>query len=58
MAGEDPAAQQHIAGLHPVGRKAEPREMAESALFLLSEQSSFVTGAALLADGAVSVKLG
>jgi hypothetical protein len=57
MAGGDPADHEYIAGLHPVGRMADPNEIAQAALFLVSEQSSFVTGSALLADGGISVRL-
>lgn len=39
-----------LAGL-PLGRIAEPREMAEAALWLTSPASSFVTGHVLVADG-------
>jgi len=58
MAGDDPAAHDFIASLHPLGRMAAPEEIAQAALFLLSERSAFVTGSAMLADGGVSVKLG
>jgi len=37
--------------LQPIGRLATPEEMANCALFLASDDSSFVTGAELLADG-------
>lgn len=57
MAGDDPSAQEYIAGLHPLKRLAEPAEIAQAALFLLTDQSSFVTGSALLADGGVSINL-
>ena len=57
MAGEDPQAHDFIAGLHPLGRMAEPQEIAQAALFLLSDTASFVTGSAMLADGGVSVQL-
>ena len=39
------------AGLHAMKRIAEPEEIAQAALFLASDMSSFVTGSALWADG-------
>lgn len=35
----------------PLGRIGRPEEIAKAALFLASEDSSFVTGAVLLVDG-------
>ena len=35
----------------PIGRGARPEEIAEAALYLASDQSSFVTGTALVVDG-------
>ena len=40
-----------FSGVQPIGRMATPEEMGECALFLASDDSSFVTGAELLADG-------
>lgn len=57
MAAGDPSVQEFIAGLHPLKRMAEPREIAQSALFLLSDRASFVTGSAVDADGGVSIRL-
>jgi len=57
MAGDDPGVHAFIAGLHPMKRLAVPREIAQAALFLLSDRASFVTGGPLIADGGVSVRL-
>lgn len=50
MAG-DAAQREWAAGLHAMKRIAQPEEIAQAALFLASEMSSFVTGSALWADG-------
>jgi NAD(P)-dependent dehydrogenase (short-subunit alcohol dehydrogenase family) len=39
------------AGLHPIGRIARPEEIANAALFLASDLSSFVIGSNIWADG-------
>ena len=55
LAGDDPAAQQglldQVASEVPLGRVADPDEIANVALFLASDESSFVTGIELFADG-------
>lgn len=45
------AAQQAMTAMEPVGRLGTPREVAELALFLASDRSSFVTGAVIPVDG-------
>jgi NAD(P)-dependent dehydrogenase (short-subunit alcohol dehydrogenase family) len=42
----------------PVGRAANPKEIAEVVLFLASERASFVLGSVVMADGGMSVKVG
>jgi len=44
-----------VADLHALKRIASPEELAQSALFLASGASSFMTGAAMLVDGGVSI---
>ncbi|MBU4530078.1 MAG: SDR family oxidoreductase [Hoeflea sp.] len=55
MAGEDAAFHDWVKGLHALKRMAEPEEIARAALFLVSDESSFVTGSAMMADGGNSI---
>lgn len=48
---EDRNAYDKIVALHPIGRFAEPIEIARAVLFLASDEASFVTGANLVIDG-------
>jgi NAD(P)-dependent dehydrogenase (short-subunit alcohol dehydrogenase family) len=55
LAGDDRAAQQgmldQMASELPLGRVADPEEIASAPLFLASDDSSFVTGVELFVDG-------
>jgi len=51
-----PEMRDQIAGAHPMGRLAEPSEVADAVLWLLSDASSFVTGNVLMVDGGMSAK--
>jgi NAD(P)-dependent dehydrogenase (short-subunit alcohol dehydrogenase family) len=50
-----PEALAYVEGLHALKRLAQPREIAQAALYLASDASSFTTGTALLVDGGVSI---
>lgn len=47
---------QKTAGLHPVGRRGVPHDVAEAALFLASASSAFITGTSLVVDGGLTVR--
>ncbi len=48
---DDPTARAAAETLHPISRLGRAEEIAAATLFLCSEEASFVTGHALLADG-------
>src|SRR4051794_2496612 len=52
--GDDPAALERRRTHWPTGRLAKPREIVNGALFLASDESSYVTGAAFLVDGGLT----
>ena len=51
LAGKSGAERERLAALHPIGRLGRPEEIAHCVTFLASGRASFVTGAALVADG-------
>ena len=52
--GDDPAAFKRRQVHWPTGRLGKPREIVDAALFLASDESSFVTGSAFVVDGGIT----
>ncbi|MFI5244931.1 MAG: glucose 1-dehydrogenase [Gemmatimonadales bacterium] len=52
--GNDPAALERRRAHWPMGRLAKPREVVNGALFLASDESSYVTGSTFLVDGGLT----
>ena len=52
--GDDPAALERRRTHWPMGRLAKPREIVNAALFLASDESSYVNGATFVVDGGLT----
>jgi len=52
--GDDPAAAQRRLVHIPMGRLAQPREIVNAALFLASDESSYVNAATFVVDGGIT----
>jgi NAD(P)-dependent dehydrogenase (short-subunit alcohol dehydrogenase family) len=55
-AGQSDAMNQQLIADTPLKRMADPREVAFAALYLASDESSFVTGAELVIDGGYTIR--
>jgi NAD(P)-dependent dehydrogenase (short-subunit alcohol dehydrogenase family) len=53
---QDPKVESFILSRHPIGRIAEPEEIARAVLFLASDDASFVVGQALAVDGGLTAQ--
>jgi NAD(P)-dependent dehydrogenase (short-subunit alcohol dehydrogenase family) len=56
MITENPALHQQLVAAHPLGRIAEPQEVADAVAWLCSDKSSYVTGIALPVDGGYTAR--
>ncbi|MEM7009564.1 MAG: SDR family oxidoreductase [Thermodesulfobacteriota bacterium] len=54
--GDKEAARQRYISVHPIGRLAQPEEIAPAVLFLCDDNVSFMTGTMLSVDGGLSAK--
>lgn len=51
----NPDGETQVVALHPIGRIAEPEEIAAAVIWLCSDDASFVMGSALVIDGGYTV---
>ena len=56
MVTENPALHERLMASHPLGRIAEPQEVADAVVWLCSDKSSYVTGVALAVDGGYTAR--
>ena len=50
-----PERRVRLTALHPLGRLGEPEDIAHMALFLISDQASWITGQAIAVDGGFNI---
>lgn len=50
----NPEILERVTRLYPLGRVGEPADIADAAIFLASEEASFITGAVLVVDGGIT----
>jgi len=55
MPGGEAEGLKTLAAMHPIGRYAQPNEIAEAAAFLASGKASFITGVVLPIDGGLTM---
>lgn len=55
LANLPPERRAKLTALHPLGRLGEPEDVAHMALFLISDQASWITGQAIAVDGGFNV---
>ena len=52
---DNPEFLQYISGLHPMKRMAAAGEIAQAAMFLLSDRADYITGTTVTIDGGLSL---
>jgi aryl-alcohol dehydrogenase-like predicted oxidoreductase len=56
MINENPELHEELTAAHPLGRIAEPEEIADAIVWLALDKSSYVTGIALPVDGGYTAR--
>jgi NAD(P)-dependent dehydrogenase (short-subunit alcohol dehydrogenase family) len=55
LANLPPDRRARLTALHPLGRMGEPEDIAHMALFLISDQATWITGQAIAVDGGYNI---
>lgn len=55
ICNKNPKLKRRFEACQPIGRMAKPEEIANSVAFLLSDESSFITGTAYVVDGGLTI---
>ncbi|MCH3710083.1 SDR family oxidoreductase, partial [Campylobacter coli] len=53
---ENPAQKNAVAGAVPLGRVGRTQDIADAAMFLLSDKASYITGTELIVDGGLTAR--
>jgi NAD(P)-dependent dehydrogenase (short-subunit alcohol dehydrogenase family) len=53
---DEEVVRKQLGAMHPVGRIGQPEEVAAAAVFLASEESSFMTGSVVNVDGGYRIR--
>ena len=53
---KNPIAKKNLSKIIPLQRVGRPENISDAILFLLSEQSSFITGTEIIVDGGLKAK--
>ena len=53
---KDPESKKNLSNLIPLRKVGKPTDIANSTMFLLSDESSFITGTELIVDGGLRAK--
>ena len=53
---KNPIAKRNLSKVIPLQRIGKPKNIADTVLFLLSEQSSFITGTEIIVDGGLKAR--
>ena len=53
---KNPESKKNLSEVIPLKRVGKPTDIANSAIFLLSDESSFITGTELIVDGGLTAR--